>query len=98
MTRAALTPRARADIEAIWDYTASRWGAAQAVRYVRLIQAAIEALGSNPGLGAACDHIRRGYRRQRAGSHIIFYRSRGNAIDIVRILHQRMDFARHIGA
>ena len=95
MTPARLSPRARTDIEAIWDYTESRWGIPQALRYVRLIQAAVEAIADNPSLGGTCDDIRKGYRRHRAGSHVIFYRVR-DGVEIVRILHQRMDHGRHL--
>ncbi len=57
------SPRARADLGAIWDYTAERWGQEQAERYVRQIQAALEALADNPGLGRDAGDIRPGYRR-----------------------------------
>lgn len=30
-----LSPRARADLDGIWDYTAERWNADQADRYIR---------------------------------------------------------------
>ncbi len=33
----ALSPRARADLDGIWDYTAGRWGVHQADRYARQI-------------------------------------------------------------
>ena len=31
-----------------------------------------------------------------AGSHVLFYRNVKAGIDIVRILHSRMDFERHL--
>ena len=40
MSRYQLSPRARRDLEGIWDYTAQRWGAAQAEAYIRLPNAA----------------------------------------------------------
>jgi len=38
----------------------------------------------------------KGYRKVRAGSHIIFFKVTTDGIDVVRILHQKMDFNRHL--
>ncbi|TWS22632.1 type II toxin-antitoxin system RelE/ParE family toxin [Tsukamurella sputi] len=40
--------------------------------------------------------IRDGYRRYTVGSHLIFYRARSEGVDVVRVLHQRMDPTRHL--
>lgn len=93
MTRWRLLPRARADIDDIWDYTARAYGADQAVTYLRGVEAAIKA-----GRRAQrCDHIRSGYWRIKAGSHVIFFRREDDEIIVVRILHERMDFASRLG-
>ena len=92
----ALSPRASADIDEIWDYTAQRWDADQAERYVRLIQDAIETVAADPQRARPCDGVRAGYRRYRVGSHVVFFRLVGRRIEIMRILHQRMDFDRHL--
>lgn len=96
MVRYVLSPLAQADLEAIWDYTAETWGAVQAEAYVRQVMESIKHVASNPSLGRNCDHVRRGYRRFATGSHVVFYRLSGDLIDVVRILHQRMDFDRHL--
>lgn len=36
------------------------------------------------------------YRRYRVGSHLLFYVPRGSGVDIIRILHQRMDPSLHL--
>jgi toxin ParE1/3/4 len=94
--RYVLSPSAQADIEEIWDYTVEHWGVEQAARYVRELKAAIEVVAVDPGRGRSCDEIRAGYKRFPAGSHILFYRLTGAGIDVVRILHRRMDFGRHL--
>lgn len=96
MTRYVLSPRARADIEEIWKYTVKRWNLEQAERYIRMIQAEIERVASDPSRGRPCHEIREGYRKSPAGSHTLFYRVTDRGVDIVRILHQRMDFERHL--
>ena len=85
----------KADIEEIWDYTAERWGDDQAERYVGALRRAIEIVAADPKKGRVADHIRRGYRRYSVGSHVLFFRVVGDNIDVIRVLHQRMDFDRH---
>lgn len=96
MTNYRLTPAAQRDLSAIWDYTEENWDLLQAETYLNEIRAAIERVAENPVRGQACDHIRNGYRRYRIGSHLIFYIERSRGIDVIRVLHQRMDFTRHL--
>jgi toxin ParE1/3/4 len=96
MTRYVLRPRAQRDIEEIWDYSAQNWGVDQAETYIRRIQLAVTRLADDPRLGRKCDDIRAGYRKYRAGSHFVFYLSTGDGIDVVRILHESMDFQQHL--
>ena len=96
MTGYALTPAAQADLSEIWDYTAERWGEAQAERYTRDIQVTCEGLSSGALMGLPVEHIRAGYRKVGVGSHVIYFREREGILEIVRILHRRMDVARHL--
>jgi toxin ParE1/3/4 len=96
MSRYVVSPRARADLEDIWDYTAERWGADQAEEYIRLLQRAIETIADDPRKGRSCDEVREGYRKYSAGSHMLLYREVDAGVDIVRVLHSRMDFERHL--
>lgn len=96
MTTYRLTPAARRDLESIWDYTAERWDVRQAETYLNEIRAAIERIAADPARGRACDDVREGYRRYSIGSHQLFYVSGPGAVDVIRILHQRMDPTRHL--
>ena len=96
MTSYLLSPRAAADVEEIWDYTKRRWDADQAERYNRVLQQGIEQIVGDPRKGRSCDQIRPGYRKYSVGSHMIFYRVVDDNVEIVRILHQQMDFERHL--
>jgi toxin ParE1/3/4 len=95
MIRYVLSPRAQVDLDEIWDYTAEKWGNDQAERYIRLLQHGIETVASDPRRGSSCDEIRSGYRKYLVGSHVVFYRLTSDGIDVVRILHSRMDFKAH---
>jgi toxin ParE1/3/4 len=88
------SPAARADLAGIWDFTAERWSVEQAERYVRDIADACQALADGRREGRAVDDVRPGYLKLAVGSHFLFYRiTAAGIVEIVRILHQRMDIA-----
>ncbi|HKP77951.1 MAG TPA: type II toxin-antitoxin system RelE/ParE family toxin [Phenylobacterium sp.] len=91
-----LSPAARADLEAIWTFGEEGWGADQAELYIRRIQRAVETVASDPRRGRPCEDIRPGYFRFAVGTHMLFFRRDVDVIEIVRILHQRMDFDGHL--
>ena len=91
-----LSPAASRDLEAIWLYTPDGWGIEQAHHYTDEIAAAFSQLANQPQLGLACDYIRKGYRRSRVGRHAIYYRITDYGIAVIRVLHDRMDTARHL--
>jgi toxin ParE1/3/4 len=97
LARFVLSPSAQADVDEIWAYTVERRGVEQAELYVRQLGSAVETIAQNPQLGGRpCDEIREGYRRYPSGSHVVFYRITTKEVVVVRILHQRMDFNRHV--
>ena len=96
MTRYRLTPAARRDLSAIWDYTEEHWSTQQAEVYVREIQVGIERVAEDPRRGRDCSELREGYRNYAVGSHLVFYLTRPDGVDVIRILHQRMDPSRHL--
>jgi len=49
-----------------------------------------------PHRGRACDDIRPGYRKYHVGRHLIFYRESPEGLEIIRILHDRMDIETHL--
>jgi len=96
MSGYVLTPRARGDLTSIWTYTAERWNIEQADRYVGLLNGAIQVVAAEPRRWRACDHLRSGYFSYSAGSHVLFFKRHERGIVVVRILHQSMDFERHL--
>lgn len=97
MSRYVLSPAARNVLEQIWEHPCTRWGDDQAEEYVREIQRAIDRVVDNPLIGRACDEVRPGYRKHAVGSRTLYYRiAGGDVINVVRILHQRMDVDRHL--
>lgn len=96
MKRYRLTPAAQQDLSEIWDFTEERWDVHQAETYIAEIRSAIERIAGDPTRGRGCDEIRPGYRRYAIGSHLVFYTETDDTVDVIRILHQRMDPARHL--
>jgi toxin ParE1/3/4 len=91
-----LSPRAQKDIDDIWEYTVEHWNVRQAEIYLRQIQRAIETVAAEPAIARSCADIRPGYWKYPAGSHMLFFRITDQGINVVRVLHSRMDFERHL--
>jgi toxin ParE1/3/4 len=95
MKSPVFSPAAQADMNGIWDYTAGRWGLDQADRYTDNIQDACHDLASGHRQGCPVD-VRPGYLKYLTGSHVIYFRNDGSQLEVVRILHGRMDVERHL--
>ncbi len=88
-----LSAKARVDLIRIWEYTAAKWSLDQADSYYQDIVAKFLVICTNPNIGKSYDELRSGYRGLPVQSHIIFYRYQDQStIEIIRILHQRMDY------
>ena len=80
------------DLNNIWIYTFHRWSKEQADRYYDLIIAEIEFISDNFMTGKSAEQTRKDYKVTSIKSHLIFYRkAEDDIVEIVRILHQRMD-------
>ena len=87
-----ISVKANEDIEAIWLYTFENLGLEQADRYYNLILNEIEYIAENFESGKSMEFLRKGYRATKVKSHLIFYRkNKKNTVEIIRILHQKMD-------
>ena len=94
-----LTRKARDDLKSIAAYTQRKWGKEQRRLYARQFDDAFHLLSDTPTLGNECDFIKQGYRKFPVASHVIFYHGVGSsAIEVVRILHKRMDVKIQLGA
>ncbi|WP_404402274.1 type II toxin-antitoxin system RelE/ParE family toxin [Pelagibacterium halotolerans] len=93
--RFLLLPRADRDLEDIWLYTCQRWARDHADMYQRELNAVFEALAAGTKRGRMVD-VRSGYFKYAHRVHVVYFREREDAIEIVRILHGRMDVGRHL--
>jgi toxin ParE1/3/4 len=81
------------DLKYIWLYTVEHWSVEQADRYVGLILDGFDDILRDPAVGRDLSPVRKGYLGLKVGSHLIFYRLDGSGatIEIIRVLHERMD-------
>lgn len=87
-----INEKALEDINSIWIYTAENWSIEQADRYYNLIFDEIEYIAENFEMSRDFGRIRKGYRYSKVKSHLIFFKkTNDNEIEVVRILHERMD-------
>ncbi len=70
----------------------------QTDKYILQLRKRVQWLTDNPMLGRTRDEIKEGYRSFREGSHVIFYRTTGDAIEIIGILHQNMDIEQNLNS
>jgi toxin ParE1/3/4 len=91
-----LTRKAKTDLAAIWDYTFREHGEAQADSYLADIDRMLALALGFPNIGLDYSYIRRGYRKIASGHHLIFYVPRDNVIEVIRVLHERMDIDAHL--
>lgn len=93
-----ISRRANTDLAAIWDYTAEEYGPAAADNYIIQLYNSMVSLADFPMLGSDYSHIRKGYRKLSSASHLIFYIAHDDGIEIIRILHAKVDIEGEIGS
>jgi toxin ParE1/3/4 len=82
---------ADADLISIWHHGARVWSDSVADDHLLEIQYRCEHLLDAPMLGKERDDLLVGIRSLSAKPHVIFYLTSQTTVEIVRVLHQRMD-------
>lgn len=89
------TPRAKDDLREIWSYTFKVWSENQADQYIIKLFERFTWLSKHPSAGKHRPDICENYYCFPQGSHIIFYLTCKNCIDIIGVLHKEMDIANY---
>lgn len=91
--RLRVSQAAAVDLEGIWSYTVEHWSVEQADAYLNGILDAFDDIVRDPAIGKDFGHVREGYLGLKVAAHIVFYRLESNAkaVEIMRVLHGRMD-------
>ncbi|MGH7634625.1 MAG: type II toxin-antitoxin system RelE/ParE family toxin [Gemmatimonadaceae bacterium] len=112
MAGVRISRRAREDLEHILEVSLERWGDGGQARYRELLEAALHAIASEPegpltrDRGLLGDRLRSFHLRHARHApgvqdpvHVIYYRwTRSALVEVVRILHERMDPAAQLDA
>ncbi len=96
MRRLIFRKAASADLRGVAPYTRSRWGEEQAAEYVSNLRNQINSLREFPLRFPEFDGTRDGLRRMSSGHHAVFYLVSDEQIEVVRILHEAMDFGERL--
>jgi len=95
MKKATISPKARADLRDIGRYTDKQWGREQRFNYIKRLQERFSYLADKPHMGRKREEITGSPYSFHEGRHVIFYRTIAEGIEVLRILHDAMDFPRH---
>lgn len=87
---------AEKDLIGIWRYSFENWGEAQADFYLDQIDGVLKKVADNPEIGTDASAIKQGYKKIKSGKHVIFYKFNDEVLDVIRVLHQRMDIESHL--
>jgi toxin ParE1/3/4 len=97
MKRLVLTPRAKQDINDIWDYIADD-NIEAADRVLDALDNAILKLATNPGIGHFREELAdKRHRFFMVYSYLIVYRHETKPVQIIRVLHAARDVQTILG-
>ncbi len=91
-----LTRPAIHDLAEIGRYTLKNWGEQQAQRYRTALSARLKWLCKNQHLWRQHPQLQEGVYTCTEQHHVIVFREYREGIEILRVLHERMDPARHL--
>lgn len=91
-----VSSEAREDLVSVWEYSREHWGIEQADLYIDAFMLGFVWLGRNRNLRRSRADLKEGVRSCIEKSHVIFFSEHQRRIDILRVLHQRMDLGRHL--
>ena len=98
MSKYIINEKALEDINKIWIYTEENWSEEQADRYYNLIFDEIEYIVANFEMARDFENVRKNYKYSKVKSHLIFFKkTKANEIEIIRILHEKMDIENQLG-
>jgi toxin ParE1/3/4 len=91
-----LSRQAERDIESILQYTHETYGDAQRQVYAAALDYALATITGNPSLGHRRPDLSDRHRAFNVEQHVVVYTVFRQRINVARILHGRMNFARHV--
>ena len=97
MKRLVLTEIARADLAKIRRYSIRTWGRDQTSKYLDALRDTMKGLARGTVFTRTRDDLRPAIQMASSGRHSIFFEADDSRVLVVRVLHDRMDYRRHLG-
>ncbi len=91
MHKVVIRLAATTDLDGIAHHTKKRWGAGQARKYLAALRFDMESLSAFPHRYPLASEKHARIRKMPSGHHLLFYRVTEDMVEIVRVLHERMD-------
>ena len=92
-----LSKSALKDLSDIRNYTFDTWSESQADKYYKLLLSSCQAIAKNPQQGKVYEEIYPNLKGKKSSKHIIFYQIKNDkSIQIIRILHEKMDLKNNL--
>lgn len=96
MKRLVLTEIARADLASIRRYSMRTWRRDQTGKYLDALRDTMKGLVRGTVLTRARDDLSPAIQMATSGRHSIFFEVDNSRILVVRVLHDSMDYRRHL--
>jgi len=93
-----LSKSAKRDLKGISKYTKEKWGTEKEEHYLDALFDRFEQIEEDPSRWKFRHELFADSQSASAGKHLIFFKIDGKVIQVARILHQQMDFTRHLDA
>ncbi len=96
MRRLDLTEIAREDLKSIRRHSQRTWGPDRTVRYMAELRDIMKGLAAATVVSRNRDDLRPGLHIATSGRHCVFFEVDESRVLVVRVLHDRMDYPRHL--
>lgn len=96
MLRLVIAAEAEQHLISIGEYSYQQWGLAQRNKYIKNLTDRFRWLTKNPTLGKDRKDIRPGCHSFCEGKHIVFYTDTDTTLNVIAVLHEQMDYVRHL--
>lgn len=96
MRRLEFAEIARSDLKSIRRYSQRTWGLERAVQYVAALRDTMKGLVAGTVVSRERDDLRPGLHVATSGRHCVFFEADRSRVLVVRVLHDRMDYRRHL--
>jgi toxin ParE1/3/4 len=94
--RLVIAETARADLASIRRYSTRTWGRDQTSKYMDALRDTMKGVVLGTVFTRPRDDLRPAIQMATSGRHSIFFEADDSRILVVRVLHQSMDYRRHL--